>query len=171
MKSTFIVGAVFFIGAYVSHGQAIKRAYCGDDATLHVIYADGKTKLLSKEPLQVACDSVTVASDEHTVGWSILVANCCTSYPIATSVAVLHNDRKRIFSGDQMIWRWQFVGDAKKLAILSGPVHGNASAATLYDIRSGRQLAKWNGDGVAPLWASGWKQEFATLDSPAHLAR
>ncbi len=140
--------------------QTVTRAYCTDDGTLQMVFEDGTTKPQPKEPLQVGCDNATVGDDRRTVGWSVLVVNCCTSYPIANSVAVLSHGQKRVFSTDQMVWRWRFDGGAKRLALLSGPVHGNATKAILYDLQSGRKLATWNGKGTSPTWASGWKQEF-----------
>jgi hypothetical protein len=140
--------------------KTIKRAYCGEDRMLHLVYADGRTKQQPKESLQVGCDNVTVADDRNTVGWSVLVENCCTSYPIPTSVAVLSHERKRVFSAQQMVWRWKFVGASRRLAMLSGPVHGEAAKATLYDIQSGRPLANWDGSGDPPSWASDWKPDF-----------
>jgi hypothetical protein len=151
---------MLLIGTYSSHSQTVKRAHCGNDGILQLVYADGKAKQQPKEPLQVGCDNVTVADDKNTVGWSVLVENCCTSYPIPTSVAVLSHGRKRVFSAEQMVWRWKFVGGTRKLAILSGPVHGDAAQATLYDIQSGRRLATWNGSGGPPSWASDWKPDF-----------
>ena len=159
MKWLCTVG-VLLIATYTSHSQTIKSAHCGDDGTLQVVYDDGTTKQQPREDLQVGCDNATIAGDKDTVGWSVLVTNCCTSYPIATSVAVLSRGRTRVFSAKQMVWRWKFVSDAKRLAVLSGPVHGNAVQATLYDIRSGRRLATWNGRGQSPSWASSWKQDF-----------
>lgn len=160
MRWLYTVGVFLLIAACSSPSQTIKSAYCGDDGILQTVYEDGTTKPQPKEHLQVGCDNATVADDKETVGWSVLVANCCTSYPIPTSVAVLSHGRKRVFSAEQMVWQWRFVRGAKRLALLSGPVHGNAVLATLYDVRSGRQLATWNGGGEAPSWASSWKPEF-----------
>jgi hypothetical protein len=61
---------------------------------------------------------------------------------------------------DQLVWDWQFVDGHKHLAILSGPTHGWPSAATLYEIRSGKRLASWYGNGAEPEWAAGWGKEF-----------
>ncbi|RSL18722.1 hypothetical protein EDE15_4321 [Edaphobacter aggregans] len=166
MRRLFTVGVFLLIATCASPCQKIKRAYCGGDATLQVVYVDGTTKSLPREPMQVGCDGVTVADDKHTVGWSVLVANCCTSYPIPVAVAVLRDGRKQVFSAEQMVWRWRFISGAKKLAMLSGPVHGNAGQATLYDIRSGQQLATWNGSGESPGWTSGWEPEFGPPNDP-----
>lgn len=167
MRWLYTVGVFLLIATCASPGQTIKSAYCGDDGILQTVYEDGTTKPQPKEHLQVGCDNATVADDKETVGWSVLVGNCCTSYPVPTSVAVLSHGRKRVFSVEQMVWQWRFVSGAKRLALLSGPVHGNAVKATLYDVRSGRLLATWDGGGEAPSWASGWKPEFGPSYSAA----
>ncbi len=160
MRCLYAVGA-FLLTAFVSmRAQTVTRAYCADDGTVHMVYGDGTETPQPKEPLQVRCDSATIADDRETVGWSVLVDNCCTSYPIAQSVAVLSHGQKPLYSTNQMVWRWRFTRGANRLALLSGPVHGNASEAILYDVPTGRRLATWNGRGRSPAWASGWKQEF-----------
>lgn len=94
---------VFLILARSSHSQALKSAHCGQDGTLQLAYDDGTTRQQPKEPLQVGCDSVVIAADNSTVGWSVLVENCCTSYPIASSVVILSHGRKRVFATEQMV--------------------------------------------------------------------
>ena len=160
MRWLYTVSVSFLLVTCTSFGQTIKRASCGKDGALLIVYEDGTTKRQPREHLQVGCDEATVAGDRQTVGWSVLVANCCTSYPIATSVAVLSRGRKRVFTGEQMVGDWKFVGGSEKVALLWGPVHGNAAKATLYDVRSGRQLVTWNGTGESPAWAFGWKGKF-----------
>ena len=151
---------ILMISASVCHGQMIKHAECETNGTLQLVYDNGTIKEQPKEPHQVGCDSATIADDRKTVGWSVLVENCCTSYPIPLSVAVVSHGRRRIFCADQMVWAWSFVSVARRLAILSGPVHGNAGEAILYDVQSGHRLASWNGSGKAPSWAFNWKEEF-----------
>ena len=41
----------------------------------------------------------------------------------------------------QMVWEWRFVGEGKRVAVLSGPVHGDAAVAGLYNTDNGRVLA------------------------------
>lgn len=50
---------------------------------------------------------------------------------------------------------------SQRVAVLSGPVHGEAREANLYDAHSGKVIAAWAGDGTAPNWAIGWEQQFA----------
>ena len=140
--------------------QAVSRAYVGTDGKAHVVYANGAVKTVPPEQHQVGCDNVTVAGDKRTVAWSVLVENCCTSYPVPTTVVVYRDGKKIVISPGQMIWRWHFTGRGEGVAILSGPVHGSAAAATLYQARTGKALASWKGTGAAPEWAKGWEEEF-----------
>jgi hypothetical protein len=144
-----------------SSGQDVARAYCGKDGKAHVLYRGGAARTLAAEPKQVGCERITVAVDTRTVGWSVLVENCCTSYSIPTSVIVYRNGKQAIISPGQMVWDWRFVGEGERIAVLSGPVHGEATAAHLYDAQSGKTLASWAGKGTAPNWATGWQEQLA----------
>ncbi|HWY69118.1 MAG TPA: hypothetical protein VNX88_10650 [Terriglobales bacterium] len=139
--------------------QTISRAYIGDDGKVHLVFADGAVKVLPSEPQQVGCENISISEDKLTVGWSVLVKNCCTSYPIPISVAVYTRGKKTIISPGQMIYEWHFV-DNHRLAVLFGPVHGWASGANLYNIHGGKIVESWNGKGDAPEWANRWEEQF-----------
>jgi hypothetical protein len=161
MLSRFVVvAAALLLAAPISLAQAVKSGSCGKDGYAHLAFADGKTKTARPQPQQVGCEDISVASDGHTVGWSVLVENCCTSYPIATAV-VIYKDRKTVvISPEQMVWKWHFVEEGAAVAVLSGPVHGQAAIARLYSCRTGKETASWSGTGEAPKWADDWKSEF-----------
>jgi hypothetical protein len=141
--------------------QKVSRAYCGDDGKAHLVYGKGAVKTVPPQRQQVGCENISVAADGHTVAWSALVENCCTSYPIPIAVVVSRDGKKAVISPGQMIWQWHFVGRGDRVAVLSGPVHGFAAAAGLYDAHSGKVLTSWNGTGASPEWAEGWEGEFA----------
>jgi hypothetical protein len=143
----------------VAAAQTISRAFVGEDGKVQVIFANGAVKIMVAETQQVGCDNVAVAEDKRSVGWSVLVENCCTSYPIATSVVVYRDGKKKIIAPGQMIWKWRFV-PKERVAVLSGPVHGWASAANLYSIRTGKIHSSWGGTGKAPKWAEDWRDQF-----------
>jgi hypothetical protein len=141
--------------------QAVSRAYCGKDGKAHLVYRDGAARTAPTQPQQIGCDHVTVATDGRTVGWSVLVDNCCTSYPIPIAVVIYNDGKQTVISPDQMVWEWRFIEEGKRVAVLSGPVHGDAAAANLYDAHDGKPLARWDGKGTPPTWALGWEQRFA----------
>lgn len=147
-----------------STAQDVSRAYCGKDGKAHVVYRRGVARAPAIEAKQVGCEHISVAKDGRTVGWSVLVENCCTSYPIPISVVVYRDGRQTVISSNQTIWEWRFIDEGGSVAVLSGPVHGGATAANLYNSHNGRVLATWNGKETAPTWAAGWESQFATQE-------
>jgi hypothetical protein len=152
--------AVLLLPVHAGMAQTVSRAYVGEDGNAHVVYANGAAKTISPEQKQVGCGDISIAEDKRTVGWLVLVENCCTSYPIPTAVVFYRNRKKTIISTGQMIWQWHFIARGDRVAVLSGPVHGWPAAAILYDVRSGKVLQSWNGTGTAPQWAEVWEKEF-----------
>jgi hypothetical protein len=159
-----IVAAIPLCIVDAAIAQTVSRAYSGEDGKAHVVYSNNATKTISPEKQQVGCENVSVAEDNRTVGWSVLVENCCTSYPIPMAVVVYKDGKKTVIVPPQMIFRWQFIDSGKRISILFGPVHGNATGANVYDVRSGKLAASWNGKGMAPKWAMDWQEEFDRSD-------
>lgn len=155
-----VATAIVLFILHAAIAQTVSRAYSGEDGKAHVVYSNGAAKTIPPEQQQVGCEDISVAGDEHTVGWSVLVENCCTSYPIPTAVVVYRKGKKAVIWPGQMIHEWHFIGRGERLAVLSGPVHGYAARANLYAARSGKVLASWNGKGAAPTWAEGWEEHF-----------
>jgi len=152
--------ALVVLGARHSFGQDVSRAFCGQDGRAHVMYRQGGVRTPTAEPKQVGCEHITAAADGRTIGWSVLVENCCTSYSIPTSVVVYCDGRRTIISPGQMVWEWRFIDEGKRVAVLSGPVHGEPTVASLYDAHSGKTIEMWAGEGTAPNWATEWDHQF-----------
>lgn len=140
--------------------QNVSRAYCGKDGKAHVVYQDHAERTLSVEPRQVGCERIAIAADGRTVGWSVLVENNGTSYPIAISVVLYRDNQQTVISPAQAVWEWRFIDGGKRVAVLSVPVHGGAREAKLHDAHGGKVLATWEGKGTAPEWAKGWEEGF-----------
>ena len=140
--------------------QQVSRAYCGNDGKAHITFPGKSEQLIRTRKGHVGCEHLIVADDGKTIAWSALVKNCCTSYPIPTSVIVYRNQKQSIISPGQMIWDWHFIDKGDRLAILSGPVHGEPATAALYNANNARVLARWEGKGTAPTWASAWQTTF-----------
>lgn len=151
--------ALCFCIAPTGFAQTLLRAYCGKNGRAHLLYRNGAARTPASEPKQVGCEDISIAGDQQTAGWSVLVENCCTSYPIPTSLVLYRNRKKTVISPGLMIWQWHFVGNGDRVAVLQGPVHGWASSADLYDARSGKLLSSWEGGSSAPEWANGWKNQ------------
>lgn len=127
---------------------------------LHVVYDDGTEIVETLPPLEASTEKETVfndvgfadvqlAEDRQTLGWTINVENCCTSYSIPLSVVVFR-DKKVLhtISPGLMIWSWKFVDGGKKVEVVSGTVHGSdVGDDQVYDVQSGKLLSDDNGGG------------------------
>ncbi len=139
--------------------QIVMSAYLDQAAFVHVVYGDGRDIKVPAEKDQVKADPPVVAPDGQTVGWTFEVPNCCTSYPIPTTLIIYSSGRvvQRIADG-MMVYKWQFWDGGKQVAVSSGTVHGmNGIHLTLYDARTGKRLKTWDGedDDVPPDWGVG----------------
>ena len=100
------------------------------------------------EPDQQGFDEAHVSPDGHTVGWLVLEANCCTSYPLPTEL-VLFRDGHIVqrLTGRTVIWAWAFSPDGKAVAWRERTAHGASSI--LYSLRrvsDGHLLAEFDCD-------------------------
>lgn len=135
---------------------AFSDVYVGHDGLAHVVDAAGKDVAFPKVQGQVAVDLPQVSPDKQSVGWEVEEDNCCTSYPIPTSVLVYHNGKQHRVGTGQMVYDWCFINDGKEIALSAGPVHNpEGQDLRLYDTESGKQLQEWYGDLDAdrPAWA------------------
>jgi hypothetical protein len=140
---------------------------------LHIIYGDGTELVETLPPLKASTEKETVfnavgfskvqlAEDRRTLGWTINVENCCTSYSIPLRVVVFR--RKQVlhtFDQGQMVWSWMFVQGGEQVAIVFGPTHGSeVGDYRLYDVKTGKLLSEiWGDEDTqalkpnAPEWA------------------
>jgi hypothetical protein len=136
---------------------ALVKVYVGSDGLAHVVDGKGKDAAIPKEKTQVAVSAPKLAPDKQTAGWLILQENCCTSYPIPTSVAIYTAKKTRLLGDGLMVYDWCFVGEGLQVALSTGTVHGMTSRhLLLYDSRSALLLEEWNEEmGEAlPTWAT-----------------
>jgi hypothetical protein len=135
----------------------IEKAYVDVNGMVHIVGGNGKNVKAPKENGQVSCDLVRVANDQQTAGWLVEVPNCCTSYPIAMTLVIWRSGRiVHRFANGMLIANWHFVDGGKQAAFYTNTVHGDfAPHYELRDLRSGHQVAKWDGPltDKAPLWA------------------
>jgi hypothetical protein len=126
---------------------------------LHIIYSDGTEVVETVPPLRASTEKETVfnavgfsdvqlAGDRQTLGWTINVENCCTSYSIPLSVVVFR--RKQIlhtFEQGQMVWNWKFLHGGEQVEIVFGPTHGtDVGDNRLYDVNTGKLISETWGD-------------------------
>lgn len=140
---------------------------------LHIIYSDGTEIVKALPPLEASTEKKTVfnavgfsgvqlSEDRQTLGWTVNVENCCTSYSIPLSLVVLRNKRDlRTFDQGQMVWSWMFVKGGEQVAVVFGPTHGpEIGDFRLYDVKTGKLISESWGDEdtqalkpSAPEWA------------------
>ena len=151
-----------------------------ETGSLHIIYNDGTEVVQTLPPLRVSTDKETVfnavgfsgvalAKDQQTLGWTVNVENCCTSYSIPLSL-VLFRDGHVLHTIDQgqMVWSWMFVQDGKQVAVVFGPTHGpEVGDYRLYDVQTGKLVSEVWGDedtqalkADAPDWARQLQDHF-----------
>jgi hypothetical protein len=157
-----LVASMMLLVVINARAQTVERAYCGEDGKAHVTYADHSSKTIPPEAQQIGCTDIAIADDHRTFAWSMQVENCCTSYPISVAVIAMRDGKTTVLRSDQMVWQWHFMDNGNRIAILSGPVHGTATEADLYDVPTGKKLATWEGSGGVPEWAGGWEDQFGS---------
>ena len=158
----FIIACALALSVTCSlRAQQVSHAYCEKDGKAHIVYRDNSEQIVHPQKDQVGCEHLNIADNASTVAWSVLVNNCCTSYPIPMSVVVYRVRRQTVISPGQMVWDWHFVDKGDLLAVLCGPVHGEPGKATLYNAHNGRVVAEWEGKGTPPGWASTWQTNFS----------
>jgi hypothetical protein len=160
MYRIFAIVALSILPCCSVVAQTVTSASVVGDGRVVLVFSKNAKRTIPAEDGQVGCENVGIALDRRTVAWSVLIENCCTSYPVPVSVVVYRDSRKVLLSPGQMVWDWRFIGRGDRISILSGPVHGSANTAFLYDSRTGKLLQLWNGKGPPPEWASGWEREF-----------
>jgi ankyrin repeat protein len=126
---------------------------------LHIIYDDGTEIVKTLPPLKASTEKemvfpavgfsdVQLAEDRQTLGWTINVENCCTSYSIPLSVVVFRDKQVlHTFSQGMMVWSWKFVQGGKQVEAVWGPTHGaDVGDDCLYDVKSGKLISDTLGD-------------------------
>ena len=166
MYRIFAIVALSTVAAWPAIGQTVTSASVRTDGKVSVLYSKHPLKEIPAEEGQVGCENVRIALDRRTVAWSVLIENCCTSYPVPVEIVVYRDSKKILISPGQMVWEWRFIGRGERIAVLSGPVHGWANSASLYASRTGKRLQSWDGNGASPAWARGWQTQF---ESQPHL--
>jgi hypothetical protein len=148
---------------------SIKKAKEGsgfETGPLYIVYSDGTKVVKTLPPMQasskkkivfnaVGFSGVQLATDRQTLGWTINVENCCTSYSIPFRDVVFR--RKQVlhtFEQGQMVWDWMFLENGERVAVVFGPTHGTAIGDyRLFDVKTGHLLSEVSGTADLPEWA------------------
>jgi len=115
------------------------RIYSGavlspDERTLTLVTPKGQTLAPKTQPDQVGFTSAQLSADHRLAGWLTLVPNCCTSYPIPSTLVIMKNGKVvQKFREELAIFHWAFSADGATVAYQGSTVHG--CAATFYRLR------------------------------------
>lgn len=117
-----------------------------DGKTLTLVRRDGAHRMAPLLPQQVGFDRPQVAPDGRHVGWLALFPNCCTSYPVPLTLAMLDTaGRLQVFHGPgDAVFAWCFVPGTDAVAFMHTVLHGsNYEGFEEYSLRSGKRVAEY----------------------------
>jgi hypothetical protein len=158
-------------------GPAVTKAELDARGRLHIVTADGRDHTIMPKRWQSGggFGGVKISPDGRSAGW--LVQQMLTpsqggtnySYAVALELDIWRDGRViRRFSQEQGIKDWIFVNNGNEVAFRTGPLHGqDFFDCALFDVNSGKELARWSldrKDSIVPAWA---KQVLANDPPPA----
>jgi len=113
---------------------------------------------------QTGIEAVHIAADGRTAGWLADFKDPDSENPYAGELVIWRGGRViRVFLSEQSFYSWSFNENATLVAYHTGPRHGETVPhCELHDIKTGRQLAQWDGDLDDPIARPSWA---------AHLSR
>ena len=108
----------------------------------------GEIVTVAKERGKVGVSEERIALDGRTVGWLVQYRVGDVDYPISGTLVVWQAGKiVRRFPAAQIFYSWAFYADGRQVAFHVGPLHGESkSHCELYDVKSGRLAASWDGD-------------------------
>jgi hypothetical protein len=105
-----------------------------DEQTLTLVTPNGRARAPKTQPDQVGFTSAQLSADHQLAGWLTLVPNCCTSYPIPSTLVIVRNGKVvQQFREELPIFRWAFSAGSTAVAYQGSTVHG--CAAIFYKLR------------------------------------
>lgn len=109
-------------------------------------------------------EQLQISGDRLSVGWVAEYNACCQSYPMPLVLVVVRNGHvvQRIQPG-RPVFDWRFEQGDRLVALFSDTPHGDyAPVCELYDTRTGKQVASWDGpkSSKAPRWAEPLEKNF-----------
>jgi hypothetical protein len=150
--------------APASSGPAVTKADLDARGRLHIVTADGREHTIMPKKWQSggSYGSVKISQDGESVGWlakqmlTPLQAGANYSYAVALELDIWKRGRViRRFSSEQAIQNWVFLNSGNEVAFTTAPLHGPEVYCTLFDVNSGRELARSATDhenNAAPDW-------------------
>jgi hypothetical protein len=109
-------------------------------------------------------EQLKISDDRLSVGWVAEYNGCCQSYPLPLVLVIAREGHvvQRIAPG-RPVFDWRFEQGDRFVALFSDTPHGDyAPVCDLYDTRTGKQVASWDGpkSSKAPPWAEPLEKNF-----------
>ena len=103
---------------------------------------DGTIVKPKKPEEQVMVSVPLISKDQKYIGWDIHENNCCTSYPVPTSVGFYSRGKTYIVNaGGQMVSNWHYSPQKGRVIIETETVHGMSEPnIDEYDIKTGKKI-------------------------------
>jgi hypothetical protein len=126
---------------------AIGRVYADTGNQVHVVTANGREFVVPRDLNQAGVDGIKISDDRRVAGWLVLYRQPYTGSPIAGKLAIWRDGHVvRTFKTPQTFWSWSFASSGQ-IAYHTGPTHGEQNShCELHDVKTGRTLARWEGD-------------------------
>lgn len=144
MNTLAIVATLFLIcSAHAVQFEAATLSESGDTLTLST--RSGAIPAPRTTSEQQGFSDAKVSSNRSLVGWLALTSNCCTSYPLPTSLVIFRDGRVvRSFVEAPPIWSWSFQEHNTAVAYRQEYPHG--ISPIIYKLRrisDGRSLGEF----------------------------
>ena len=129
----------------------------GRDGTVQITDR-GRIVTVPRMASQTGIEGVQVAADGRTAGWLADFKDPDSENPYAGGRVIWRGGRViRVFHSEQSFYSWSFNENATLVAYHTGPRHGEAIPhCELHDIKTGRQVAQWDGDLDDPIARPSW---------------
>ena len=134
-----------------------------DEGVVLITHSDGTTFRPPKEDYQASCADPQVSDDNRAAGWLVEYYTPSAAYPIVQTLVIYRPGKPlRRFSGEPVIWNWQFVAGGSQVAYCENSLHPGTSPpyCELRDIETGRRIDdSRHSHGKSPEWMDGLAEE------------
>lgn len=152
--SLLLVSFFVAVSSAKSHSTStVLRIYADKNSDVHIALNNGHEALVPHRHDQVGIEAARIASDGRTAGWLVLYPNPdntpASKFEDIAASLVIWRDGKivRTFDTGPTYWSWAFVHGGDQVAYHIAPLHeGTSSHCELREVKTGRQLASWDGD-------------------------
>jgi hypothetical protein len=120
-----LAGLLVFVGS-AAQASGFRSAIVSEDGARITMYSGGRAEYAPRtHPDQNGFGEPKISANRKVVGWTVLVANCCTSYPLPRALVLYqHGKPARILTPTFSIWEWYFLPDGRSVAYMESLPHG-----------------------------------------------